>query len=156
MRKRVFLVVLDSLGIGGAPDAAAYGDEGSFTLGTLAKSPALHLPNLQRLGLFCIDGLEGLVATVSQKGCNSNFPKGNYCRLREVSAGKDTTIGHWELAGIVSEAPLPTFPDGFPADMIAAFEASIGRGSLCHMPYSGTKVIRDFGEEHLRTGWPIV
>lgn len=148
MGKRIFWIVLDSFGIGGASDAAEYGDEGSNTLATIAHSPLFYAPNLRRLGLFHIDGVEG------KKG--SSPPEGAYGRLREVSKGKDTTIGHWELTGIVSSQPLPTYPKGFPADMIAEFERRIGKKTLCHMPYSGTEVIRDYGMEHMRTGAPII
>ncbi len=146
MAKRVFLIVLDSLGIGEMPDAARFGDEGSNTLGAIRALPAFDCPNLARLGLFHIDGVGGGVGE----------PLASYARMREASMGKDTTIGHWEIAGLISAEPLPTYPDGFPEDVIAAFEAAIGRGVLCNKPYSGTAVIRDFGEEHIKTGKPIV
>ena len=114
--KRVFLIVLDSVGIGNAPDAAAFSDEGSDTLGAIRVSQAFDCPNLQALGLFHIDGVGGADASVK--------PRASYARMREASMGKDTTIGHWEIAGIVSHEPLPTYPDGFPSDLVAAFEAA--------------------------------
>ena len=146
--KRLFLIVLDSLGAGQAPDAAAFGDEGSHTLRSLAKSPCFSVPTLRSLGLGNVEGLEFL-GTVET-------PHGAYGKLRERSAGKDTTIGHWELAGIVSERPLPTYPDGFPPEVIDAFSRAVGRGVLCNKPYSGTAVIADYGEMHMRTGDLIV
>lgn len=148
MFKRVFLIVLDSFGIGAAPDAAAFGDEGANTLGSVSQSKSFSVPNMARLGLFNIDGV------VCGKKCHE--PEGVYGRLRELSAGKDTTIGHWEMGGIVSENPLPTFPDGFPEEVIRAFTETTGREVLCNRPYSGTQVIRDYGEEHLKTGKLIV
>ncbi len=146
MAKRVFLIVLDSLGIGAMPDAGRWGDEGSNTLAAIRRSPAFSCPNLARLGLFHIDGVGGGEGT----------PLASFARMREASMGKDTTIGHWEIAGLISPEPLPTYPEGFPADVIAVFEAATGRGTLCNRPYSGTAVIRDFGEEHMRTGKLIV
>ncbi|MDL2214120.1 phosphopentomutase [Clostridia bacterium OttesenSCG-928-O13] len=148
MSKRAFLIVLDSFGIGGALDAAAFGDEGSDTLGAVFKSEKLHVPNMQKLGLFNIDN-----AAAAPK---DPAPIGSFARLQEQSMGKDTTIGHWEIAGINSEKPLPVFHDGFPAELIAKFEEATGRGVLCNKPYSGTDVIRDFGEEHMKTGALIV
>ena len=148
MVKRVFLIVLDSVGIGEEPDAAAYGDVGSHTLRSCQNSGKLHLPHLQRLGLFNIDGI----------GCGkpTAMPLAAFARMQEASAGKDTTIGHWEIAGIISPRPLPTYPNGFPAEIISAFEHLTGRGVLCNRPYSGTEVIRDYGREHLKTGALIV
>ncbi len=146
--KRLFLIVLDSFGIGGAPDAAEYGDAGSDTLAAVAKSPQFKAENLKKLGMFNIEGV-----ACGQKAA---APEGAFARLRELSKGKDTTIGHWEMAGVVSGKPLPTYPDGLPADMIAEFERRTGRKTLCHMPYSGTDVIREFGEEHMKTGALIV
>ena len=146
--KRIFLIILDSLGAGEAPDAAAFGDVGAHTLKSLATSSRLSIPTLRSLGLGNVEGLEFL-GTVEH-------PTGAYGRLRELSAGKDTTIGHWELAGVISKAPLPTYPEGFPADIIAAFERATGRGVLCNRPYSGTRVIADYGEEHIKTGKLIV
>ncbi len=147
MNKRVFLVVLDSLGIGEMPDASAWGDEGSNTLQSIRNHPAFSCPNLEKLGLFHIDGVGG---------SPTNAPLACYARMREASKGKDTTIGHWEIAGIYSPRPLPTYPNGFPDDVIEKFEALTGRGILCNLPYSGTEVIKDYGEEHLKTGKLIV
>ncbi|WP_283610463.1 phosphopentomutase [Faecalispora anaeroviscerum] len=148
MNKRVFLIVLDSCGIGEEPDAAEYGDEGSNTLAACATSPYFHMPNMQRLGLFNIDGVD----------CwpEESTPSGAYGRLQEVSKGKDTTIGHWEISGIYSPKPLPTYPNGFPEDVIREFEEKTGRRVLCNKPYSGTDVIRDYGKEHVETGALIV
>ncbi len=146
MKKRVFLIVLDSMGIGELPDAREWGDEGSNTLGAIRNHPAFHCPNLQRLGLFDIDGVGG----------GTGHALASYARMREASAGKDTTIGHWEIAGVISSQPLPVYPNGFPDEVMEAFSALTGRGWLCNLPYSGTEVIRDYGEEHLRTGKLIV
>ncbi len=146
MRKRVFLIVLDSMGIGEAPDAALFGDEGSNTLGAIRNHPDFACPTLKKLGLFNIEGVGGGVEN----------PSACFARMREKSMGKDTTIGHWEIAGLISPKPLPTYPDGFPDHIIANFEKQTGRGVLCNLPYSGTDVIRDYGEEHLRTGKLIV
>ncbi len=143
---RVFWIVLDSMGIGEMPDAAEFGDEGSNTLASVA--PFADLPNLTRLGLFNIDGVTC--------GTRTEHPRAAYGRLSELSRGKDTTVGHWELCGLVSERPLPTFPDGFPAEFIERFEKATGRKTLCNRPYSGTEVIRDYGREHLATGAWIV
>ena len=146
MAKRVFLIVLDSVGIGAMPDAADWNDQGSNTLGTIRNHPAFDCPNLTKLGLFGIDGVEG--KTDGGIGCRA--------RMTEASKGKDTTIGHWEIAGIYSPRPLPTYPEGFPAELLEEFSRKTGRGVLCNQPYSGTEVIKDFGEEHLRTGDLIV
>lgn len=148
MKKRVFLIVLDSFGIGEEPDAAAFGDEGSNTLAAIVKSPKYETPELQKLGLFNIEGV-----TCGQKAAR---PAACFARLQELSNGKDTTIGHWEIAGIESPRALPTYPDGFPAELLRAFSEKTGRAVLCNKPYSGTEVIRDYGEEHLKTGALIV
>mgnify|MGYP005864257273 CR=1 FL=1 len=148
MEKRVFLIVLDSFGIGAEPDAAAFGDEGTNTLGAIANHPNFNCPNLKKLGLFNIDGV-----TVGEKEA---APIGSFARLQEQSMGKDTTIGHWEIAGIYSGRPLPTYPNGFPSEVLDEFTRLTGRGVLCNKPYSGTDVIRDYGDEHLRTGALIV
>ena len=148
MEKRVFLIVLDSFGIGAEPDAAAFGDAGTNTLGAIANHPNFNCPNLRKLGLFNIDGV-----TAGEK---TDAPAAAFARLQEQSMGKDTTIGHWEIAGVVSPKPLPTFPDGFPQELLDAFTAKTGYQVLCNKPYSGTDVIRDYGEEHLRTGALIV
>ena len=146
--KRVFLIVLDSVGIGEMPDADEYGDAGSNTIAAAASSPSFSMPNMQKLGLFNIDGVD------CREG--SAAPAGAVARLTERSKGKDTTIGHWEIAGLVSEQPLPTFPDGFPKELLDEFEKGTGRKVLCNKPYSGTEVIKDFGEEHRKTGALIV
>ena len=145
---RVFLIVLDSFGVGNAPDAAAFGDEGSNTFKACFDSGKLNIPNMKKLGLFNIDGVDF--------GEREKEPLGAYARLIEESAGKDTTIGHWEIAGIVSEKPLPVFPYGFPDEVIKEFERRTGRKTLCNKPYSGTEVIKDYGEEHMKTGALIV
>lgn len=146
MAKRVFLIVLDSVGIGAMPDAAEWGDEGSDTLGVIRRHPAFDCPNLTALGLFDIDGVKDRIA--GGKACRA--------RMREASKGKDTTIGHWEIAGIYSPRPLPTYPNGFPKELLDEFSKRTGRGVLCNKPYSGTEVIKDYGEEHLKTGKLIV
>ena len=146
--KRVFLIVLDSVGIGGMPDEAEYKDEGSNTLLSASRSPYFSMPNMSRLGLLSIDDVE-------IPGKTEN-PEGAFARVMERSKGKDTTIGHWEIAGLVSEKPLPTYPEGFPDEVLEAFSRATGRGVLCNKPYSGTDVIRDYGEEHLKTGDLIV
>lgn len=146
MAKRAFLIVLDSVGIGEMPDAANWSDEGSNTLKAIRNHPDFACPNLKKLGLFNIDGVGGGV----------DSPRTCYARMAESSKGKDTTIGHWEIAGIRSSKPLPTYPNGFPEELIEAFEKVTGRGVLCNRPYSGTEVIKDFGEEHLKTGKLIV
>ena len=146
--KRVFLIVLDSCGCGWEPDAAQFGDEGANTLLSCSRSKEFSVPNLLRAGLGNIDGIDFLEKTEQ--------PLGACGRLRERSMGKDTTIGHWELAGVVSENPLPTYPNGFPPEVLDAFSAATGRGVLCNQPYSGTDVIRDYGREHLETGKLIV
>lgn len=148
MSKRVFLLVMDSFGIGGAADAKAFGDEGSNTLASVAGTEGFSAPALASLGLFHIDGV-GLLP-------DSGVSSGAYARVREMSKGKDTTIGHWEIAGIRSDIPLPTYPNGFPQALIREFEKRCGRGVLCNKPYSGTEVIRDYGREHMETGKLIV
>ena len=145
---RVFLIVLDSVGIGELPDAAAFGDAGSNTLLSCSKSENFHLPHLRELGIFNIDGVAC--------GEKTDAPQASFARLSEKSNGKDTTVGHWEIAGVVSEQPLPVFPNGFPAEFLEKFSAAVGRGVLCNLPYSGTKVLEDYGEEHLKTGKLIV
>ena len=148
MEKRVFLIVLDSFGIGAEPDAPAFGDAGTNTLGAIAKHPNFNCPNLQKLGLFNIDGV-----TAGEK---SDAPVGAFARLQEQSMGKDTTIGHWEIAGVVSPKPLPTFPNGFPEELIHAFEEKTGRKVLCNKPYSGTQVLKDYGEQAMQENALIV
>ena len=148
MSKRIFLIVLDSFGMGAAKDAADFGDAGVNTLGSVSAVEGFSVPNLQKLGLGNIAGAVGVPA-VSQ-------PEAAYGRLCEQSMGKDTTTGHWDLAGVISKQPMPTYPNGFPKEIIDAFSAATGRGVLCNSTYSGTDVIRDFGEEHLKTGSLIV
>lgn len=148
MAKRVFLIVLDSFGIGELPDAADFGDKGANTLRSCFVTGKLDVPNMQGLGLFNIDGVE-----VGEK---ANSPKAAYMRISEKSKGKDTTTGHWEIAGIVSERAFPTYPDGFPDEVISKFEQATGRKVLCNKPYSGTKVIADYGQQHVETGALIV
>ena len=190
---RVFLIVVDSMGCGAAPDAAAFGDEGCCTLASIRRSPMWHCPNLERLGLFSIDGVkpghkyalpgDGCCGGL-EDGCCSNLmtdrtgaavlpegklveidgaadgdgdhPTGVYGRLQELSAGKDTTAGHWEIAGLVTPRSFPTYPNGFPPEIIGEFERRTGRGTLVNLPYSGTAVIRDYGMEHMQTGKLIV
>ncbi len=139
-------MVVDSLGIGGADDAERFSDSGSNTLGAIRKSKYFSAKNLEKLGLFNIDGVSGGV----------NNPIGSFARLKEKSNGKDTTLGHWEIAGIISSDPLPTYPNGFPKEIIDEFERRIGVRTLCNKPYSGTEVIKDYGKEHIKTGYPIV
>ena len=146
--KRIFLFVLDSFGIGAMPDSEAFGDVGVNTLRSCATSAKLNIPTMIAAGLGNIDGVECLPKT--------EHPTGAFARLREASMGKDTTIGHWEISGLVSPEPLPTYPEGFPKEVLDAFEAETSRGCLCNLPYSGTDVIRDYGQEHLDTGKWIV
>ena len=146
--KRVFLIVLDSYGIGDAPDADKFHDEGSNTLATIIRSDKYHTPNMADLGLFNIQGVR--VGTKVEK------PKGAFARLTEASMGKDTTIGHWEIAGIISPKPLPVYPNGFPEEILEEFTRRTGREILCNKPYSGTEVIKDYGDEHVRTRKLIV
>lgn len=148
MTKRVFLIVLDSLGIGNAPDAKIFGDEGSNTLKTISKSEYYHTPNMLKLGLGNIDGVDYFDHDSERIGV--------YARLEEASMGKDTTIGHWEMAGIISKNPLPTYPEGFPKEVLDEFIRRTGREIICNKPYSGTDVIRDYGKEHIETGKLIV
>ena len=146
--KRIFLMVMDSFGIGGAKDAGRFGDEGSNTLHSLARTEGFSVPTLGSLGLFHIDGVE--------YDGEKTEPIGAYARICEQSEGKDSTIGHWELAGIRSEEPLPTYPNGFPDDIIEKLEQRTGRKILCNQPYSGTEVIKDYGLQHEKTGDLIV
>ena len=148
MVKRIFLIVLDSCGVGAAPDSAAFGDIGVNTLRSCAASPKFSIPHLIEAGLGNLDGIDYLPKT--------DHPTAALARLQEASMGKDTTIGHWEIAGIVSPSPLPTYPQGFPREVLEEFERQTGRGVLCNLPYSGTDVIRDYGEEQKKTGKWIV
>ena len=144
---RGFIIVLDSFGVGEAPDAKSFGDEGASTIKTISKSKYFEVPNMQKMGLLAIDGV-GLD--------NSASHNASYGRLRELSIGKDTTTGHWEMAGIISKKPLPTFLNGFPKEVIDEFEKECGRKTLVNKPYSGTQVIKDYGDEHIKTGKLIV
>ena len=146
--KRVFLIVLDSLGVGEMPDAAAFGDKDCNTLKRISTSPEFCIDNLFKMGLGNIDGVNFLK--------KAELPSAAFARMTERSAGKDTTIGHWEIAGVVSDSPMPTYPDGFPNEILDEFSKKTGRGVLCNKPYSGTKVIADYGEEHIKTGDLIV
>ena len=146
--KRIFLIVLDSFGIGGMPDAESFGDVNVNTLAACAASPKLHIPNMIAAGLGNIDGV-----TCLPKVAN---PTGAVARMQETSMGKDTTIGHWEIAGLISPDPLPTYPDGFPEEVLEPFRQATGRGVLANAPWSGTEVIEKFGEEHVKTGDLIV
>ena len=146
--RKVHLIVLDSFGIGAMPDAKEYGDEGANTLKSLYKTGRLEIPNLLSLGLGNIDGVDYLPKV--------DKPLALHARVAEKSKGKDTTTGHWEMMGIISEKPMPTYPDGFPKELLDEFTRRIGRECICNKPYSGTEVIKDYGEEHLKTGKPIV
>lgn len=146
MAKRVFMIVLDSLGVGALPDASAYGDEGANTLLHVWQRCAPTLPNLRGLGLCNLPGLAGGVPK----------PQAQYGRLRELSAGKDTTTGHWELLGLVLDKPFPTFPDGFPSELCRLLERETGLRFLGNRPASGTAILEELGAEHLRTGRPIL
>ena len=145
--KRVFLIVLDSFGIGAMPDSPSFGDVNVNTLAACAKSEFLSIPNMIKAGLGNIDGVACLPKAVAT---------GAFARLAERSMGKDTTIGHWEIAGIVSPDPLPTYPEGFPEEILDPFRQATGRGILANAPWSGTAVIEEYGEEHMKTGDLIV
>ena len=142
--KRVFELVLDSFGCGKMPDAESFGDFACNTLASVTAYPGFTAPNLSRLGLYNIEGVSC--------GTPCPAPAGAFARLTEASRGKDTTTGHWEMAGLVLPRPFPTYPDGFPSRIIREFERRAGRGVLCNRPYSGTQVIHDYGREHLKTG----
>lgn len=148
MTKRIFLIILDSFGIGNAPDANEYGDEGSNTLASISKSSFFKADTMKKLGLFNIDGVD-----CCEK---EKTPIASFGRCFESSKGKDTTTGHWEICGVISKTPMQTYPNGFPPEVIKAFEKQTGRNVLCNLPYSGTKVIEDFGQEHIKTGSLIV
>ena len=164
--KRVFLIVLDSFGIGGMEDAALYGDVNVNTLRTVSSSPYFHMPHMEKLGLFQIDGVELAADRKSEVDSTCGVDKmaevqeagygAAYARMTEASQGKDTTIGHWEIAGICSPKPLPTYPEGFPEEVLEAFSHKTGRGVLCNKPYSGTAVIQKYGDAHRDTGDLIV
>ena len=145
---RVFLIVLDSFGIGEMPDAADFGDAGANTLKSCWDTGKLHIPNLLSLGLGNIDGVSCLPETKT--------PLGQFCSMAEASRGKDTTVGHWELAGVVSKKPLPVYPHGFPEEILAPFREYTGRNVLANAPWSGTEVIEAYGKAHMETGALIV
>ena len=146
--KRVIWIVLDSVGIGAMPDAADFGDDGSDTLGNIAARRPLSLPSLRKLGLGNIRAIPGIAPVEN--------PAGAFGKCTLASPGKDTTTGHWEMAGIILDKPFPTYPRGFPADIVSAFQNKIGRKILGNKAASGTEIIRELGEEHMRTGSPIV
>ena len=146
--KRIFIIVLDSFGIGQMPDSASFGDVNVNTLAACASSKELHIPHMLAAGLGNIDGVTALPGTAT--------PTAAVARLTEASMGKDTTIGHWEIAGLISPDPLPTYPQGFPEEVLAPFRAATGRGVLANAPWSGTAVLDAYGEEHMRTGDLIV
>ena len=148
---RFFIIVLDSFGIGQMPDAEKFGDFNVNTIGAVSRTGALNVPNMRDLGLFQIEGVD-----VDESIDRGSSHSAMIARMTEKSAGKDTTIGHWEIAGLVSEKPLPTYPNGFPKEILDAFSKETGRGVLCNKPYSGTEVIADYGDEHVKTGDLIV
>ncbi len=148
--RRVFLIVLDSFGIGGMEDAASYGDFNVNTLRSVSSSPYFRMPHMSELGLFEIEG----VTADGSKGGEKH--RAAVARMTERSRGKDTTIGHWEIAGIYSPKPLPTYPEGFPEEVLEPFQRRTGRGVLCNLPYSGTAVIQEYGDAHMVTGDLIV
>lgn len=154
--KRVFLIVLDSFGIGEMADALQYGDENVNTLRSVAASSCFHVPQLEKLGLFRIDGVGQEPAVQAMATLPQEKVIGRYGRMTELSCGKDTTIGHWEIAGLVSKRPLPTYPQGFPQEVLTEFSRRTGRGVLCNLPYSGTQVIQEYGDIHMQTGDLIV
>ncbi len=143
---RAFILVIDGFGVGALPDCKKYGDYGANTLKNVRNTYDLNLPCLADMGLYNIDGTYN----------DDRLPNGAYGRMAELSKGKDTTVGHWEIAGIVTKEFMPTFPNGFPKEFITRLEKQLGTKVLCNKPYSGTEVIKDYGEEHLRTGYPIV
>ena len=146
--KRIFLIVLDSFGIGALPDAHLFGDAGANTLKSISKSAYFNIPNLIKCGIGNVDGVDFLE--------KSDTPLGFFGRCAELSKGKDTTVGHWEIAGVISETPMPIFPNGFDDEIIKEFEKRTGKKILCNKPYSGTEVIKDYGQEHQKTGDLIV
>lgn len=146
--KRIFLIVLDSFGVGELPDADRFGDKGAFTLKSCYETGELNVPVMKSMGLFNIDGMDF--------GDKTDLPVAAYAKMREISAGKDTTIGHWEISGVVSENPLPVYPEGFPEEFILELSRQTGRKIICNKTYSGTQVIHDYGREHIETGALIV
>lgn len=150
--KRVFLIVLDSVGAGELPDAKDYNDEGSHTIYAISTSKYFNVPNLKKLGFLNIDG----VREKFDASYVADSFEGSIARMAEKSKGKDTTTGHWEIAGVISSKPFPTYPNGFPDQIIKEFEKRTGRKVICNLPYSGTEVIKDYGKEHVETGALIV
>src|SRR5438067_6741628 len=147
--KRAILVVLDGVGAGANPDAHAYGDDGASSLEHCAQAVGgLALPNLGSIGIGNITPIKGTPPT--------DHARGSYGRMASAAAGKDSTTGHWEMTGVVLQKPLPTYPNGFPADLVAAFEQAIGRKVIGNKAASGTEIIKELGEEHIRTGYPIL
>lgn len=149
MAKKVILIVLDSVGMGAMPDAEQYGDVGSNTIGNISKAVGgLKLPNMESLGLGNIDGMKGILKV--------DNPTGAFGKCSEASKGKDTITGHWEISGVILEQPLNTYPNGFPEDIVSEFEEKVGRKILGNKVASGTEIIKELGEEHMKTGYPIV
>ena len=148
-KKRAIVIIIDGVGIGEMPDASNYGDQGSHTLANLASAVGgLHLPRLEKMGLGKIESINGLNSSLKALA--------SYGKMAEMSKGKDSTTGHWELAGLIVDRPFPTYPDGFPPEVMNEFERKINRGTLGNIPASGTEIIKELGEEHIRTGKPIV
>lgn len=143
---RAFILVIDGFGIGAMPDCKKFNDYGANTLKNVRAAYDLQLPVLSDMGLYNIDGTYN----------DDRMPIGAFARLEELSKGKDTTVGHWEMAGVITNEPMPTFPNGFPQNFVSKLEKEFGTKILCNKPYSGTEVIKDYGEEHLKTGYPIV
>lgn len=143
---RAFIIVIDGFGVGAMPDCKKYGDYGANTLKNVRSAYDLNLPYLADMGLYNIEGTYN----------DDRMPNGAYGRMMELSKGKDTTVGHWEIAGVITKDFMPTFPNGFPKEFVTKLEKALGTKILCNKPYSGTEVIKDYGEEHLRTGYPIV
>lgn len=143
---RAFIIVIDGFGVGAMPDCKKYGDYGANTLKNVRSAYDLNLPYLADMGLYNIEGTYN----------DDRMPNGAYGRMMELSKGKDTTVGHWEIAGVITKDFMPTFPNGFPKEFVTKLEKTLGTKILCNKPYSGTEVIKDYGEEHLRTGYPIV
>lgn len=156
MGKRVILIVMDSFGVGEMDDSEEYGDYDVNTIRSCMQSPYFKADNLAKLGLFDIDGVRDLEYVKKYKENNKISLSGAATRIREMSKGKDTTIGHWEIAGLISGRPLPTYPNGFPEEVLSEFTKRTGKEVLCNLPYSGTKVINDYGDEAIRTGKLIV
>lgn len=156
MSRRVILIVMDSFGVGALPDSKEFGDIDVNTIRSCMSSPQFAADHLAKLGLLSIDGVSGLPYAQTYFQTHDLQVKGAYARLAEASRGKDTTTGHWEIGGLISAKPFPTYPDGFPKEILDAFSEKTGRGILCNLPYSGTQVINDYGDEHVKTGDLIV